>query len=252
MDICPTKLRKIENRYFKLTVGSYDRKSGTQASGILKLGHDIDPVSVELESFTLPPVYNITPYNNQIRYNATTTYTITPGAYDSLGLIAAMTAASGGNILLAFSTTTYLCTITGGALTSLDFSFNLQTKKLARVLGFRPIDYPSGPWVGEYGAQLNQRKAYLKINELNSRGRYLDFNGTPQSYTFDLTLQNDTNGLSNVMDEDSGLGIQNAQFRRNEDLQIAELTYEIRDENGDIMTYLNFDWIATFKIYLQE
>lgn len=251
MDFCPTKLRKIEQNFFKLTVGSYDRKSGSQALGALKLGRDLAPTSVELESFTLPPVWNITPYNNQIRYNGTTTYTITPGSYDTTGLVAAMTTASGGNIVLSFSTTTYLCTITGGALTALDFSFNIQTKKLARLLGFDPINYPAGPWVGVYGSQLNHRKAYLKINELNNRGSFLDFSGTSHGYTFDLTLQNDQNGLSNVMSNDNGLGIQIANFSTQEGLEVNELNYEIRDENGDIMTYMNMDWVATFKILLQ-
>lgn len=243
------KRRKNEGNYFIHTVDSRLRKTGDRGKGTIDLPHDVASESIELIQFLMPPFYNITPYNNELRYDAVTV-ALTVGSYDTTTLAAMINTASGAVLTVTFSTTTYLCTITGPAA-SVNFDFSSKTRQLAKLLGFAAASI-STPYVGTSGAQLNLKKAFLKINIMNNRGRAKNLLGFPFSYGFDMTLQNDHNGLWNVMDNDSGLAKQKVSTPEGETKAFQEIEYELRDENGNFMDYLNMDWIATFKLVLQD
>lgn len=263
----PLKYRKTEGNYFLQTITSRLRDSGTIASGTLTLPNDIYPESVELLSLNVPPFYNITERNNAfaIDFNTggTVVYVMPVGSYSASALAtqfaATVLAQSSVSVTLTIDPITFLSTFSypaGNALDALNMTFDSRCIALGRLLGFSttsPVAIGATRSVlGVRGAVLNMRNLYLRISEMPNRGRYRDSFSTPFSYTFDINLKNDHAGTWNLLDQYYGLGKQKITLPRDETRPFQTITYELRDENGDVMNYLNIDWTITFKFVLYD
>lgn len=227
--------------------------SDTPSNFRLALGTQDLVKKVALTRASIPPLWNVTQYNNIIIFNeggSDLTVTITPGYYTESTLataIAAAMTAAGGTYTCTYSAVTYKFTIAetaGPTAFVLKWSSNKKTQKLGSMLGFGISDTASTTsQTGSQGGSLRINNLFFVDREL---GVYNRADTTSRGFTFRLPLTG-ANNEWNQLFFDKELEKNTVVFSYDRAQYLSHLDVQIVDEWGDSAEF-QFDWSFTLLI----